>query len=97
MVVSGKSLSKGFLQSEVLGEVSVLEGGSSGRSFSRSLPSEVFHEVFGLVLLGHSEQTKKTSAATKKTSALNSHDPAQQTFRAKKKNFSKKNFSPKFP
>ena len=30
-------VSKGFLQSEVLGEVSVLEGGSSGRSFSRSL------------------------------------------------------------
>ena len=28
----------GFLQSDVLGEVSVLEGGSSGRSFSRSLP-----------------------------------------------------------
>ena len=28
--------SKGFLQSEVLGEVSVLEGGSSGRSFSQS-------------------------------------------------------------
>ena len=32
------SVSKGALQSEVLGEVSVLEGGSSGRSFWRSLP-----------------------------------------------------------
>ena len=33
-----ESFSKGALQSEVLGEVSVLEGGSSGRSFWRSLP-----------------------------------------------------------
>ena len=37
-MVCDNSLSNGFLQSEVLGEVSVLEGGSSGRSFSRSLP-----------------------------------------------------------
>ena len=38
-------VSKGFLQSEVLGEVSVLEGGSSGRSFSRSF-SQSFRPCF---------------------------------------------------
>ena len=38
---------------------------------------EVCDEVFGLILLGYSEQTK-TSA---KTSALNSHDSAQQNWR----------------
>ena len=34
--VRKSTVSKGFLQSEVWGEVSVSEGGSSGRSFSRS-------------------------------------------------------------
>ena len=43
-------VSKGFLQSEVLGEVSVLEGGEVFR--------EVCGKVFGLVLLGHSESPK---------------------------------------
>ena len=48
------TLSKGFLQSEVLGEVSVLEWGEGFREVCR----ELFREVFGLVLLGHSEQKK---------------------------------------
>ena len=69
-------LSKGFLQSEVLGEVSVLEGGSSGRSFSRSLPRS-FSRSFRPCFAG-TFRAKKTSA---KTSALNSHDPAQQNWR----------------
>ena len=46
--------SKAFLQSEVFGEVLLLEGGSPERSFWRSW-TEVFGEVFGLVLLGFSE------------------------------------------
>ena len=59
-----------------MGEVSVLEGAVRGEVF-REVCREVFHEVFGLVLLGHSEQTKISA----KTSALNSHDPAQQNWR----------------
>ena len=48
---------KGFLQSEVLGEVSFLGGGGAVRGeVFREVCREVFHEVFGLVLLGHSEQ-----------------------------------------
>ena len=49
---------KGFLQSEVLGEVGVLEGRRSGRSFGE-VWDEVFGEVFGLVLLQHSEQKEE--------------------------------------
>ena len=49
-------LSKGFLQREVLGEVSVLEGGQFGAKFFAKFGGEVFHEVFGFVSLGHSEQ-----------------------------------------
>ena len=70
------SISKESLQSEVLGEVSVLEGGSSGRSFARSLPrsfSRSFRPCFAGTI-----RAIKTSA---KTSALNSHDPAQQNWR----------------
>ena len=52
-----QKFSKGFLQSEVSGEVSVLEGVGRGEVF-REVCREVFHEVFGLVLLGHSEQKK---------------------------------------
>ena len=70
------NLSNGFLQSEVLGEVSVLEGGSSGRSFSRSLPRS-FPRSFRSCFAG-TFRAKKTSA---KTSALNSHGPAQQNWR----------------
>ena len=66
----GGNISKGFLQSEVLGEVCVLEGRSLGRSFWLSLGRRGFGEVFGLVLLEHSE---KTSA---NTSAQNSHGSA---------------------
>ena len=69
-------LSNGFLQSEVLGEVSVLEGGSSGRSFLRSLPRscpQSFRPCFAGTF-----RAKKTSA---KTSAPNSHGPAQQNWR----------------
>ena len=50
--ISRSRVSKGFLQSEVLGEVSVSEGGSSGRSF-HEVCDEVFHKVLGLV---YSEQ-----------------------------------------
>ena len=48
-----------------------------GAKFFHEVCDEVFHEVFGLVLLGYSEQ-QKTSATT---SALNSHDSAQQNWR----------------
>ena len=51
-------VSKGFLQSEVSGEVGVLEGRRSGRSFGE-VWDEVFGEVFGLVLLQHSEQKEE--------------------------------------
>ena len=71
-----KSFSKGFLQSEVLGEVSFLEGGSSGRSFPRSLPRS-FPRSFRPCFAG-TFRAKNTSA---KTSALNSHGPAQQNWR----------------
>ena len=73
--------SKGFLQSEVLGEVSVLEGVSSGRSFLRSLRRS-FPRSFWACFAG-TFRPKKTSA---KTSALNSHESAQQNWR----NFSEK-------
>ena len=53
MICCRSIIAKGFLRTEVLGEVCVLEGGSLGRRFG-----EVFGEVFGLVLLGHSEQKK---------------------------------------
>ena len=67
---------KGFLQSEVLGEVSVLEGGSLPRSFSRSLPRS-FSRSFRPCFAGTFRAEKNFS----KTSALNSHDPAQQNWR----------------
>ena len=76
-----KYISKRFLQSEVLGEVSVSEGGSSGRSFSRSLRrgfSRKFRACFAGIF------REKTSA---KTSALDSHDSAQQNWRNFRENF----------
>ena len=69
-------IGKGFLQSEVLGEVSVLEGGSLGRSFWRSL-RRGFSRSFRAYFSGTFGETK-TSA---KTSAQNSHDSAQQNCR----------------
>ena len=70
------TFSKGFLQNEVFGEVSVLEGGSSGRSFSRSLPRS-FSRSFRPCFAGTFRAKKNFS----KTSALSSHDPAQQNWR----------------
>ena len=55
------SISKGVVQSGVLAEVSVLEGGSLFAKFFGEVCGEVFHEVFGLVLLGQSEQQKNFS------------------------------------
>ena len=75
--LSAIGISKGFLQSEVLDEVSVLEGGgSSGRSFSRSLRRS-FPRSFRACFAG-TFRAKKTSA---KTSAPNSHESAQQNWR----------------
>ena len=53
-----QKFSKGFLQSEDLGEVSVLDGGQFGAKFLAKFAAKFFNEVFGLVLLGHSEQKK---------------------------------------
>ena len=64
--------SKGFLQSEVLGELSVLEGRSSGRSLRRSLRRS-FRACFAGTF-----RAKETSA---KTSAQKSHDSARQNWR----------------
>ena len=66
-----KNLSKGFLQSEVLGEVSVSDGGSLGRSLRQSF-SRSFRACFAGTF-----RAKKTSA---KTSALNSHGSAQKNW-----------------
>ena len=52
-------VSNGFLQSEVLGEVSVLEGGSSGRSFSRSLPRKFSTKFSALFCWDIQSKTKK--------------------------------------
>ena len=41
-------VSKGFLQSEVLGEVSALEWGSSGRSFCQNFSAKFFTKFSGL-------------------------------------------------
>ena len=60
-------ISKGFLQSEVLGEVSVLEGGSSGRSFRRSF-SRIFRACFVGIFRAKKLQLKN--------SAQQSHDSA---------------------
>ena len=71
-----QNISKVFLQSEVLGEVSVLDWGSSGRSFSRSLRrsfSRSFRACFAW--------TFRANENFAKTSALNSHDSAQQNRR----------------
>ena len=74
-------LSKGFLQSGILGEVCVLEGGSLGRRFlakfggdvSGDVWGEVFAEVFGLVLLGHSKKLQpKISVALHSKTGENS-------------------------
>ena len=54
-------ISKGFLQSEVLGKVYVLEGGGVRGEVFGKVRGEVFGEVSGLALLRHSEQ-KKVSA-----------------------------------
>ena len=72
----GNCVRRGFLQSEALGEVSILEGGSSGRSFCRSFPRS-FSRSFQACLVG-TFRARKTSA---KTSAQNSHDSAQQNRR----------------
>ena len=69
-------VSKGFLQSEVWVKFPFWRAAVQSGVF-REVCGEVLHEVFGLVLLGHSEQ-QKTSA---KTSALNSHDSTQQNWR----------------
>ena len=65
-----------------MGEVSVLGGGHFGANFFHEVCDEVFHEVFGLVLLGYSEQKNFS-----KSSALNSHDSAQQDWTNFRKNF----------
>ena len=69
-------LAMGFCRAKFWAKFPFWRGAVRGEVF-REVCREVFHEVFGLVLLGHSEQ-KKTSA---KTSALNSHGPAQQNWR----------------
>ena len=67
------ALGKGVLQSEVLGEVCVLEGGSSGQSFSRSLARSVSRS-FRACLAG-TFGAKRTSA---RISGQKSHASAQQ-------------------
>ena len=69
-------ISKGALQSEVLDEVSVLEGGQFGAKFSAKFAAKFFTKFSGLFCW--SIQSKKTSA---RTSAQNSHDSAQQNWR----------------
>ena len=64
-------LAKDFCRAKSWAKFPFWRGAVRGEVF-REVCREVFHEVFGLVLLGHSEQ---------KTSALNSHDPAQQNWR----------------
>ena len=74
--IKGVIFSKGVLQSEVLDEVWVLEGGSLGRSFWRSLVRS-FGRSFRACFAG-TFRAEKTSA---KTSAQNSHGSAQQNSR----------------
>ena len=62
-----RMVSRRFLQSKVLGEVCLLEGDSSGRSFCRS---------FRACLLGHSEQKK----LQQKNFSPNFHASAQQNW-----------------
>ena len=68
----------GFCRAKFWAKFPFWRGAVRGEVF-REVCREVFHEVFGLVLLGHSEQQKKKFS--KKTSALNSHGPAQQNWR----------------
>ena len=69
-------LARGFCRTKFWAKFPFWRGAVRGEVFCE-VCREVFHEIFGLVLLGHSEQQKNFS----KTSALNSHDPAQQNWR----------------
>ena len=75
-------VSKGVQQSEVLAEVSVLEGGSSGRSVWRSLRGS-FSRSFRACFAGTFRQKK----LQQKHQPKNSHDSAQQIGGISGKNF----------
>ena len=81
------SFSTGFLQSEVLGEVSVLEGGSSGRSFSRSLPRS-FSRSFRPFFAG--------TFRAKKNFSKNFSAKIPMTLHSKTGEISEKNFTTRF-
>ena len=76
------TLSKRFLQSEVLGEVCVLEGGQSRVKFLAKFGAKFLAKFSGLFCWYI--QREKTPA---KTSAQNSHGSAQQTLQKSGKNF----------